>query len=94
MHAIVAVPEHKVTSNNTQCMSLYIKTRTYNVCFIIVMFAGATQALVTCFGSAGCTGRSTSNISPRVCCVGAGVSYNDGVSCFECIGEWRVVCLD
>ena len=56
--------------------------------------AGAAQALVTCFGSVGCAGSSTSNISPRVCCVGTGVSYNDGVSCFECIGKWRVVCLD
>ena len=58
------------------------------------MFAGATQALVTCFGSAGCTGGTVNISAPRDCCVGSGFSYNDGVSCFECIGEWRVVCLD
>ena len=49
--------------------------------------AWAAQALETCFNSAGCAGSSTANISPRNCCVGSGVSYNDGVSCFECTGE-------
>ena len=26
--------------------------------------------------------------------MGSGISYSDSVSCFECIGEWRVVCIE
>ena len=45
------------------------------------------QTPVLCYTSTGCAGTSFTATSPRVCCVGAGYSYNDGVSCFECIGE-------
>jgi imidazole glycerol phosphate synthase subunit HisF len=44
-----------------------------------------TQA-ITCYTSAGCTGNVIStNILPRSCCVGNGISYHDGMDCFECI---------
>ena len=46
----------------------------FSLFFIRIVFgnvsAWAAQALVTCFDSAGCAGNSTSNISPRDCCVG------------------------
>ena len=55
-----------------------------------VLHTGIKQVL--CYISLGCAGGSlNASTTARDCCVGSGLSYDDG-SCSNCTGEWRVVC--
>ena len=57
---------------------------------LVLLFSG--QAVSQCFTVTGCTGDQVPAGSQRECCVGTntGLSYNDGGTCTECIGIYRM----
>ena len=60
------------------------------------IFTSCTHALqgmtqILCYVSFGCAGETFNATTARDCCVGNGLSYDDG-SCSDCTGEWRMVC--
>ena len=52
---------------------------------------GAAQ--VRCFDATGCVGNETAVNTARECCLGSGLSFQNGGTCRQCIGKQLIIFL-
>ena len=62
-------------------------------CCLIIILEVAGRSFSQCFREIDCSGDRIHEVGQRDCCIKTsdGVSYNDGTTCSQCIGEFSIL---